>query len=383
MSTYNQNSRPEPFYGAPGPRRYGRRRSSIADPRDAFKRRLGAMVLLGILVAPIAWATRDDGKPVGIAYTGGAAAVMQFDPSAGTDASAPVDVPSSVEVPMSPPPAPEELVVVTAAAATDPPATPPQAVECLSYIVQPGDSWYGIAERAGVKAGIIAGRNGMTLQSSLLVGSEICLPPGATVPPIKTTSAPQATQAPKCSGRYTVRSGDSWSLIASRHSVTAGDLAAANKMTVKSTLLVGAELCLPVGAKAPATTQAPSNSGSSSGGGSSGGDGGGSSRSYSRAELEQIVRDAWPDELEQNAFYVVNRESRWAPNVRNSWPSRENPCCYGLFQINWTAHKSWLANYGVTSASQLLDPAINARMAYVIYQRAGGWQPWWTSGWRP
>jgi LysM repeat protein len=286
-------------------------------------------------------------------------------------------VPPTIEVPTSPAPAPEELVeVVNETPVDETPAV--QAVECLSYTVQLGDSWYGIADAAGVKAGEIAGRNGMTLQSNLLVGSEICLPPGATVPPIKTTAVTQTTQAPKCSGKYTVRAGDSWSLIASRYSVTSTELAAANNKTVRSTLLIGDVLCLPEGAKAPSAAQPPSSSSAGSGSSS-----GGSSRTYTRAELEQIVRDVWPDELEKNAFYIVNRESRWTPNVKNAWPSRENPCCYGLFQINWIAHKSWLANYGVTSPTQLFDPVINTKMAYVIYQRAGSWKPWWTSGWRP
>jgi LysM repeat protein len=380
MSTYNQNFRSEPYFGTPGSGRRGRRRRSVADPRLAFRRRLGAMVMLGILVAPVVWATRNDGKPVGITYTGGAAAVVQFDPTAGTISAPPTVAPPSMEVPTSPAPAPEELVEVDDTQPADEPVAV-QAVECLSYTVQTGDSWYGIADKAGVKAGEIAGRNGMTLQSNLLVGSEICLPPGATLPPIKTTAAPQTTQAPKCSGQYTVRAGDSWSLIASRHSVSSTDLAAVNNKTVKSTLLIGDVLCLPVGAKAPAATQAPSASsgGSSSNGSSSGG----STRTYSREELEQIVRDVWPDQLEKNAFYVVHRESRWTPNVKNAWPSRENPCCYGLFQINWTAHKSWLKDYGVTTPTQLFDPVVNTKMAYVIYQRANGWTPWWTSGWRP
>ena len=383
VSTYHQNFRPEPYYGAPGPRRRGRRRSSIADPRDAFRRRLGAMLLLGLMVAPVVWATRDDGKPVGVAYTGGAAAVVQFDASSGQDSIAPQVTPPSVQVPSSPAPAPEELVEVNEPAPTVPPTTEAAVVECLSYTVQPGDSWYGIAERAGVKASEIAGRNGMTLQTNLLLGSEICLPPGATVPPIKTTSAPQATQAPKCSGEYTVRAGDSWSLIASRYSVKASELASVNNETVRSNLLIGKVRCLPVGAKAPAATQPPSASSGSSSGGSSGGSSSTPTRKYTQAELEQIVRDVWPDELEKNAFYVAHRESRWTPNVKNAWPSRENPCCYGMFQINWHAHKSWLKDHGVTNPTQLFDPVINTKMAYIIYQRSGSWKPWWTSGWRP
>lgn len=261
--------------------------------------------------------------------------------------------------------------------ATEPATTPAPPPPCSSYIVQVGDSWFGIAERSGVKAGIIAGLNGMTLQSSLLVGTEICLPAGATVPPVKTTAAPATTQAPACSGTYEVRAGDSWSRIASRYSVTVTALLGANKATKKTTLLIGQEICLPKGAKAPAQT-ATTTAGSSGSSQSSS-----TKRSYTRAELEQIVRDVWPDDLESRAFYIVNRESRWNPYVKNSWPSPEDPCCYGLFQINWTAHKAWMASHGVTSAAQLFDPVTNAKIAYAIYQRAGGWQPWWTADWRP
>jgi LysM repeat protein len=342
---------------------------------------MGAMMMLGLLVAPIVWATRDDGKPVSVAYTGGAAAVVQFDPTgnATTDStvdSATVVTPDTEQPATSQAPAPQELVTVEQAPeSTEETTTVPP---CVPYTVQPGDSWFGISERSGAPAGEIAALNGMSLQTNLLVGDDICLPEGATVPPVKTTAAPQTTQAPKCSGEYTVRAGDSWSLIASRYSVSASELASANNKTVRSTLLVGKVICLPPGAKAPAST-APS-------GGSSGGSSGGASapsRTYTRAELEQIVRDAWPDELENRAFYVVNRESRWVPNVKNAWPSRENPCCYGLFQVSWIAHKSWMAAYGVTNPNQLLDPAINAKMAYVIYQRAGSWKPWWTASWKP
>lgn len=331
-------------------------------------------MLLAVLVAPVVWATRDDGQPVGVAYTGGAAAVVQFDPSAGAQPPPVTEATPSTEVPTSPAPEPESLVEVSEPVAQEASESAAEVVECLAYTVQAGDSWYGIAERSGVKAGEIAGRNGMLLNESLLIGEEICLPPGATVPPVKTTLVPQTTQAPQCSGEYTVKAGDSWSLIASRYSVSSTDLAQVNNKTIRSTILIGQVLCLPMDAKEPK----PGSSSSGSSGGSSG-----PTRTYSREELEQIVRDIWPDELERRAFYVVNRESRWTPNVKNAWPSRENPCCYGLFQINWIAHKTWMINHGVSNPNQLLDPVTNVKIAYQIYQRAGSWQPWWTAGWRP
>jgi hypothetical protein len=54
----------------------------------------------------------------------------------------------------------------------------------------------------------------------------------------------------------------------------------------------------------------------------------------------------------------------------------KNYCCYGLFQIYFDQHKSWLAQMGVTSAAQLYDPTVNANAALALYNRAGGWGPW-------
>ena len=83
---------------------------------------------------------------------------------------------------------------------------------------------------------------------------------------------------------------------------------------------------------------------------------------------EQIIRDVWPDDVEDRAVSIAFRESRLTPTARNA-------CCFGLFQINYAAHRSWLAAGGVTSAGQLLDADTNARVALALYQ-AAGWAPW-------
>jgi peptidoglycan hydrolase-like protein with peptidoglycan-binding domain len=84
--------------------------------------------------------------------------------------------------------------------------------------------------------------------------------------------------------------------------------------------------------------------------------------------IEQIIRDVWPDDLEDHALAIANRESRLVPTARNA-------CCYGLFQIHWRAHRDWLATIGVTSPIQLLDAATNARAAFALFQ-LDGWAPW-------
>jgi hypothetical protein len=83
---------------------------------------------------------------------------------------------------------------------------------------------------------------------------------------------------------------------------------------------------------------------------------------------ETIIRDVWPDELEDRAVAIATRESRLVPTARNA-------CCYGLFQIHWTAHRDWLARIGVTDSIQLLDARTNTIAAYALYQ-LDGWAPW-------
>jgi hypothetical protein len=77
----------------------------------------------------------------------------------------------------------------------------------------------------------------------------------------------------------------------------------------------------------------------------------------------------WPDQLEDHALEIAWRESNYKANGKNY-------CCYGLFQIYWSVHRGWLKTMGVSSATQLYDAETNARAAYALYQRAGGWGPW-------
>ena len=92
-------------------------------------------------------------------------------------------------------------------------------------------------------------------------------------------------------------------------------------------------------------------------------------RVYSAAEVETIIREVWPDDLEDEAVRIARRESNLQPTARNA-------CCYGLFQIYWSVHKGWLAQMGITSAEQLFDPAVAAKAGLALYQRSGGWGPW-------
>lgn len=83
---------------------------------------------------------------------------------------------------------------------------------------------------------------------------------------------------------------------------------------------------------------------------------------------EETIRAVWPDDVEDRAVAIAWRESRLTPSARNA-------CCYGLFQIHFAAHRSWLGQFGVTSPADLLNADTNARVALALYQSAG-WGPW-------
>lgn len=388
MSTYQQSS-------LPGPERapaLGRRRPQGGDglpgaPRDPFWRRLGLIVLVGVLVAPVAWALRGDGDGVSVQETGGAAAIVQMDT---TKATIDPTTPSSDSVPESVASAP--VVTETPADTIAPTTSVATSRLCpQKYTVQPGDSWFGIAERAGVSPGLIAGSNGATLKSRLTPGQEICLPPGAVVPPttepMREPAEVSMRTAPSCSLTYVVQRGDSWFGIAKRAGVKAGPLASVNGKTIQSPLKIGQTICLPDGAKRPTTTSAPTTAPtatSANNGSASGATATNDMRNvpynpaqtYSREQVAQIIRDVWPDHLENDAMFVAQRESKFNPGSRSA-------CCIGVFQINWSAHKKWLANQGITDPAQLFDPVTNARMALITWERSGSWKPWCTRSWCP
>ena len=86
----------------------------------------------------------------------------------------------------------------------------------------------------------------------------------------------------------------------------------------------------------------------------------------------QIIREEWPDHLEEKALQIAWRESNYKPRVVGGTRN----CCWGLFQIFYEVHKGWLPTVGVNAPEDLLDARLNARAAYRIYQRSGSWRPW-------
>jgi LysM repeat protein len=220
-----------------------------------------------------------------------------------------------------------------------------------AYVVQPGDSLFAIARQHGVTVADLVTANGLTITSVIHPGQQLAVPAATSAP---TAPAGRAT--------YTVRPGDSLFAIAQRLGVSSRSLLAANGLTVTSVIHPGQQLAIPAATSAPtapagnppapmAPAPTPANP----------------------ETVERIIRDVWPDALEQRALAIAWRESRYAA-------SAQSQCCSGLFQIYYDVHRSWLATLGINSRDDLYDARTNAEAAYALYRRAGGWGPWTLTG---
>jgi LysM repeat protein len=247
-----------------------------------------------------------------------------------------------------------------------------------SYTVRVGDGWTVIAARLQVKVGDLYALNGASSGTPLYAGRAICVPAnakGATPVPSTIPNSPGST---RCTKSYTVKPGDAWTTIAARHKVSVEALYSVNRSNSRTVLFAGRTICLPANAStpsstpptttppvtvppttapAPTTTARPPATVPPA------------KTNWTQAEVIAIIRQVWPDHLEEKAIAIAWRESNHKPGVRNF-------CCFGLFQIYWNVHKGWLASMGITSAEQLYHPQANAYAALVLYNRAGGWGPW-------
>jgi len=168
--------------------------------------------------------------------------------------------------------------------------------------------------------------------------------------------ATQVSAAP-CTKQHTVKANDSWTRLAARFNVPLKSLLSMNAANTATPLFIGDRVCI---SNQPVVTPPDTL--------------------FSRREVVAIIRDVWPDDLEETALFVARRESNFIPAVVGG----KSDCCLGLFQIYWSVHRSWLERTGVTEPSQLLDPRLNAQAALALYRRNGNsWRPWWTSSWRP
>jgi LysM repeat protein len=334
----------------------------VRPPRNPLLVRIGMLAGVMLLFVPVAYGLRNDKPHVRAAEIQGVEPILlgrlpSPAPSAATEppttavtttmliviaTAAPTTPPPTEAVVVAPAPteppttakaAPKKKVVAkatTTVAAAKPAVTATQSADktpcTLTYTIAKGDAWSTIASRAKVTMKALLAANGATINTLLLPGKTICLPTGATAP------APPATNAP----------------------VAKPPVAKPPATTQPATTQPKA----PAPTNPPATTAPPVTQPKPP------------ANTYTRAQVTQIIRNVWPDDLEDEAIRIATRESNLIPTVRNS-------CCYGLFQIYYAAHRTWLASMGITDPAQLYDPLINATAALALYNNSG-WAPWGT-----
>ena len=206
------------------------------------------------------------------------------------------------------------------------------------YTAAAGDYWLRIAEGSGASLDSLLDVNEATAETPIYPGSTVCLPDGAAVPAgfatlrdddstagAATPAAQTAQVAQACANEYESVAGDYWLLIADAAGLGLDELLELNDATPNTPLYPGSVVCLPAGASGPSRTddrrtddrriddcrtgddRATHNCGTGR-------------RLMPRrprkpreedttvppappapGEIEQIIRDVWPDDLEEQA----------------------------------------------------------------------------------
>jgi LysM repeat protein len=331
------------------------RRLGGVDPRLL---RIGAVAAAGVLMIPITLALRDK-------------------PTDGVRSE--VDVPTTTVVPITAAPqvlaAPVETVVTVLAAA--PVTASPQgpAVEAASggasargaaavvaapkpakpvcagtYTVIANDYWNRFPKSSGASVAKWLAANNAAADTPLYVGDKLCIPAGATAPapptPPTTTQPPTTTPPP----------ATTTPAPATTKAAPAATKAA--PVATKAPVIAPPPTAAPVTTAAPVVTVAkPPTRGAVV-----------PAPSTDAATVEALIREIWPDDIEDRAVAIATRESHLNPNVHNY-------CCYGVFAIYFDMGKNFLPQMGITSPQQLFDPRTNITAAYKLYTLAG-WKPW-------
>jgi len=115
------------------------------------------------------------------------------------------------------------------------------------YVVRWGDTLSGIAQRFGVSLQALAQANGLSVRSYVYVGQRLRIPTSRT-------SAPSTPSTGGGSRVYVVQPGDTLSAIAVRYGVSMAALVRLNGIRNPSLIYVGQRLLIPTGGGSPTVT---------------------------------------------------------------------------------------------------------------------------------
>jgi hypothetical protein len=216
--------------------------------------------------------------------------------------------------------------------------------ECAgTYTVVVGDTWWRFGETSGASYQDWLEANDAQEDTQLNEGDELCIPAGASAPapPAPDTTAAPETMAPPVA------------VVEEPAAAAVTEPAPAPAQPVIEAPTTTSPPPPPPAPQDPAPAPAPPPPASPT----------------TPGGVEALIREVWPDDLEERALTIARRESSLRPDAYNGW------CCYGVFQIYFNANRSFLGRYGVTSANQLLDARTNVTIAYEMY-KVSGWSPW-------
>lgn len=115
---------------------------------------------------------------------------------------------------------------------------PPPGPQCMPYVVQPGDTVLGLAQRFGTSVQAIVDANHLANPHLIRAGQTLIICPGGH-------PTPPPSPSPCCGRPYIVRPGDTLSAIALRFNTTVYALARANNLANPNAIYVGQVLNVP------------------------------------------------------------------------------------------------------------------------------------------
>ena len=172
-----------------------------------------------------------------------------------------------------------------------------------TYTVVPNDYWNRFPRSSGASVGEWLAANNATADTPLYVGDKLCIPAGAKAPApppsTTTTEAPTTTAAPPPTEAPVVMPTPTTARApATTSAPTTQPAPAPTKPPAPATTKP----------PAPATTKPPAPA---------------KPANYTPAQIEALIREIWPDDIEERALTIAKRESGLRTGTSN-W------CCYGI-----------------------------------------------------
>ena len=120
----------------------------------------------------------------------------------------------------------------------------PTAPAATSYVVQSGDTLWGIAQKHNSSVAAIANANGIKNTNYLRIGQKLTIPGATQASTSSSSTSKPASTATTSTTRHVVASGETLSSIAKKYGTTSGALQQANSLSNPNRIYVGQVLTI-------------------------------------------------------------------------------------------------------------------------------------------